>query len=185
MLASSVERWRPLAQQYAASAGTAYGVFVPVELVLAHVHVESRGNPLAKRKEKDGEWSRGLLQVKEATAKWLGLANTAALLTPSVGLAYGVRYLAYQLKRYGGNPARAAAAYNAGSVRYTAGSGEKFVNQKYVDDVLAAMRKAATTSSPGSSSGGLSGWILPVGLGAVALAAVAARATRHRRARAA
>lgn len=151
-LPTAVERWRPLATQAAAQAGAAEGVTVPVNLVLSIVMVESSGNPLAQARENDGEWSRGLMQVKEATARALGIADSTKLLQPAVGLAVGSRLLAKQLKRYNGAVGPAVAAYNAGTAHYT--QAETFTNQPYVDKVLGWLKRAGgAIASPAGVAG--------------------------------
>jgi soluble lytic murein transglycosylase-like protein len=151
-------------QKAAATWGGVYGVAVPTELVRAIIVRESgSGDPLtvdtlAKRTETvgamKGHTSYGLMQVLDSTAAGLGLTgDPTALFIPEIGISYGVKYLASQLKRYGGDVPRAIAAYNAGSVfKRSDGS---FVNQSYVDFVTEKMQEfgqlvaqAARTSGP-------------------------------------
>lgn len=123
--------------------GTIFGVVIPRELVRAMIVRESAvpgSRPLvvdasASRREPDGRTSYGLMQVLNTTARDLGLTgDPTALFVPEVGIGYGVKYLAQQLKRYGGDVTKAVAAYNAGSAR--AGADGRLVNQPYVDYVL-------------------------------------------------
>jgi soluble lytic murein transglycosylase len=64
--------------------------------------------------------ARGLMQITPATARFIaqdsgGTAFTQAdLATPQVNISYGAYYLRYLMRRYDGDEALAAAAYNAG-----------------------------------------------------------------------
>ncbi len=138
--------------------GPLYGVSVPRELVRAMIVRESRVqtrpvlvDTLATRHERDRAGrvyatSYGLMQVLDTTAKELGLkGDPKALYIPEVGISYGVKYLAKQLRRYG-NIVKAVAAYNAGSARQDAKG--RFVNsrglpivQDYVDFVFSWFRR--------------------------------------------
>ena len=175
MLPAAVERWRPLATQAAAHWGSQLGVNVPVAAVLGIIAKESHGDPNAFNRSDPGG-SRGLMQVGAATASDLGITNQASLFTPSVGVWIGTHYLAKKLKAYGGQLAPAVAAYNAGSARF--GQDERYVNQGYVDEVIAWIARAASavTSHPAATGGGL------LLLGGLALLAFALRPSRPRRA---
>lgn len=118
-----------------------YDVRIPRELVGAIILEESGGDPRWYVRENTGTIARGLMQVTEATALELGLVNPLLLHVPSVGIDYGVHYLARQAARYRGKLAHAVAAYNAGSARFT--EHETFVNQPYVDRVVATYRRLA------------------------------------------
>jgi len=130
----------------AIAASARYGVTVPRELVLAVIGIESHGDTMAVRREGDGALSRGLMQVKESTARELGLKDPLQLHLPDVGVHYGTAYLAKQLTRYGGRIPTAVAAYNAGSARYT--QQERFINQGYVDKVMARFQQLRRGASP-------------------------------------
>lgn len=67
---SNVARWRPTIRQVREELGLSEGVYSD-EAILAVIHVESRGNPNARRTNKDGELSQfvGLMQIGEANAK--------------------------------------------------------------------------------------------------------------------
>lgn len=145
-------------QKAASTWGGKYGVQVPTETVRAIIVRESNGDTLAKRTETSGpskgHSSYGLMQVLDSTAADLGLVgDPTALFIPEIGISYGVKYFASQLRRYNGDVPRAVAAYNAGSAfRRSDGS---FVNQSYVDFVLGkaqefgqAIVQAATTTGP-------------------------------------
>lgn len=82
--------------------------------------------------------SWGLMQVMGATAREMGYNLPMPLLCePSIGVEYGVRYLASQLARYDNNVEDAVAAYNAGSARKAANG--SYTNQSYVTKVLGKM----------------------------------------------
>lgn len=73
--------------------------------------------------------SVGLAQIQPRTAKWLGFQGTKQdLMNPKTNLDYAGKYLARQLKRYGGNYEKALSAYNAG--RYIP------ANRAYVQKIL-------------------------------------------------
>lgn len=163
-LPAAIERWRALAIAEAAAAGAWAGVRLPAELVLAVIAVESSGNPSALRHENNGTTARGLMQVTEPAAADVGIP-AAVLMDPVQGIRAGARYLARQLRRYGGRVEHAAAAYNAGSARV--GSSGRFVNQSYVDRVAAWLaRTGAPVAGAVSSS---APWLAIAGLGLVAL----------------
>jgi soluble lytic murein transglycosylase-like protein len=76
-----------------------------------------------------------------STAREYGLRGWITdLCNPLVGIRFGVRYLVSRARLYGWDRDSAIAAYNAGSARrLLRRAGEPFVNQEYVDKVLAAM----------------------------------------------
>lgn len=137
---------------------------LPVRLVAAVVRTESGGNPCAMRYEPDFDkrynrqkptgfiprgcsdateeigraTSWGLLQVMGETARFMGFQGWfPEMCTPAVGLYWGCNFLMRlrdrHLAAYGWPGV--VAAYNAGSPRL---SGNKFVNQEYVDKILVA-----------------------------------------------
>ena len=112
------------------------------------------------------------MQVKDTTARELGLSDPLQLHVPAIGIDYGVRYLAKQLARYGGKIPNAVAAYNAGSARFT--ERETFVNQAYVDAVLRFARGFAGGARAAAP------WLLGAGVLALALWALS-RSRRRRR----
>lgn len=109
----------------------AYGV--PVELIVACICTESRGNPKACREEpgyiSDNETphrvSPGLMQTLISTAREATRDPTidrAALFDPEIAIRAGTAYLKQQaLRRNGTNfdPPLVGIAYNAGSLRET------------------------------------------------------------------
>lgn len=142
----SVDRWDPLIAAAAAKWSRSFRVSVPPALVKAIVWQESRGNPLAVRTERDGELSRGLMQVKHSTALELGVRDPRELYQAPVAIDAGTHYLAKQLRRYGGRIPHAAAAYNAGTAFFT--ERETFRNQSYVDGVLEAFQRFSGRGAP-------------------------------------
>lgn len=126
------------------------------KLVLAVVKIESGNNRFAYNgRDRDGKGTYGLMQLKIATARYMGFnGNHTHLYDWKTNLKYGIRYLNYQYRRYGSVPA-SLAAYNAGSVilckkksarRCHAGT---FVNQHYVRSVLYHYRKIIDLGNSG------------------------------------
>jgi transglycosylase-like protein with SLT domain len=113
-----------------------YGVPVPAWFVKSIIARESSfrlSPPMSP--EPTGDASHGLMRVREATARSLGFVGSIAELhKPGPGILYGVKYLAQQLKRYRGDYARAAAAYNAGPGNVKPGG--SIPNPTYVTKVL-------------------------------------------------
>jgi soluble lytic murein transglycosylase-like protein len=140
------------------------GVRIPRELVGAIILQESSGNPNASRIEHDLERSRGLMGVKDSTARDLGVADPTALYDPGVAIFTGTHYLALKVHQYGGRLPHAIAAYNAGSARFT--QSEAFVNQAYVDSVVRLFRQlkvlpggTALTAGAAVAGIGLAAWL--------------------------
>jgi soluble lytic murein transglycosylase len=96
-------------RQQAASKG------VDPSLVAAVIYAESKF-----RDQTSHAGARGLMQITPATARYIAkLSGGTAfvqgdLATPQVNISYGVFYLRYLLRRYGGNDVLALAAYNGG-----------------------------------------------------------------------
>jgi hypothetical protein len=85
--------------------------------------------------------SFGLMQVMGAVAREYGFDGwLTELCIPELGLEYGCKHLKKKLDLYGGNEMKAAAAYNAGSVRYEP-SGVNFINQGYTNKVHAKLHE--------------------------------------------
>lgn len=120
---------------YISSAALKYNV-EPAQ-IRAHIKAESNWDPSASRYEAHlNDSSLGLMQVLLKTAReQSGNKNLTAtqLLDPKTNIDVGTKYIAYQLKRYGGNVKDAIAAYNAGSAKKT--SSGLYTNQAYVDKV--------------------------------------------------
>jgi len=93
--------------------------------IAAVIHIESEGNPYAKRDEYDAgriyATSYGLMQVLNTTADWLKsrepslkYSGAASLYIPGVNVEIGAYYLRYQFTRYN-RLKYAFAGYNAGT----------------------------------------------------------------------
>ncbi len=100
-------------------------------LVASIISVESRFKKYAVTRERDGEHSIGLMQIKIRTAREMGFRGAVRkLYLPWVNIYYGVRYLKRQMSRY-----RfvwdAVSAYNGGRSLWNADLG-RYGNQKYV-----------------------------------------------------
>lgn len=127
-------------------------------LVEAIVHIESGGNPWLTRYEPNYRWtvyvrdlavkhgvsvntmtimqqtSWGLMQLMGATAYDMGFEGyITELVTPTLGIEWGCKYLAKQRDRFGSYEPDFVAAYNAGRPKKTEGG--FYMNQQYVDKV--------------------------------------------------
>jgi soluble lytic murein transglycosylase-like protein len=82
--------------------------------------------------------ARGLTQLMPGTAAGLGVTNPS---DPAQSIEGGAKYLAQQLQRFGGDPARALAAYNAGpgAVERFGGVPPYAETQHYVQNILGGM----------------------------------------------
>lgn len=146
------------------AAASRYGV--PWELVKAVIAQESGFNPGDYRPEPSltqSDGSRGLMQLILSTARGQGFTGPVEkLLDPATSIEYGTKYLAYQWRRYGGNPADTYAAYNAGTAfmdaegYYTNSKGDRSVTPR-VRNVLKyfdGYRGASGTLPPASGMEG-------------------------------
>lgn len=84
-------------------------------LVMGIISAESGFDPSAQS-HKD---AKGLMQVKEETAKWLSETmkieiNAEDITDPDANINIGCAYMRYLIDRYGGHEDTAVAAYNAG-----------------------------------------------------------------------
>jgi soluble lytic murein transglycosylase-like protein len=82
---------------------------IPPELIVAQMMKESSGDPNAK----SGAFGdpTGLMQIGEAAAKDMGITDRT---DPEQSILGGAQYDANMLKRFGGDKAKALAAYNMG-----------------------------------------------------------------------
>lgn len=113
-------------------AGKAHRLGLDHRLVYAIIKVESNWKETAKG---DSGRSNGLMQVQCPTARAIHpLKKCSDLLKADVNLNYGMSYLKQQIDLYGKKDIRRAiSAYNAGRPILR---GKKFINQKYVSDVM-------------------------------------------------
>jgi soluble lytic murein transglycosylase-like protein len=91
--------------------------------------------------------ARGLTQLMPATAASLGVSDTS---DPAQSIDAGAKYLRQQLDRFGGDQAKALAAYNAGpgAVQRFGGVPPYAETQSYVQKVLGyAQQYRSSTSS--------------------------------------
>jgi hypothetical protein len=138
------------------AAGAArYGVHVPAWLVKSIIARESsfKLTPAMTVEQNVHDVSHGLMRVREATARSLGFRGPITdLHRPGPGILYGALYLAQQFKRYAGDVALAAAAYNAGPGNVKLA--RPVPNPTYVDKVLGFARyfqKAAQAAAPAAA----------------------------------
>jgi soluble lytic murein transglycosylase-like protein len=115
---------------------------VPVELILATIATESRGNPLAERAEPgfiDYEAtphrvSLGLMQTLISTAR-LALKKNAIgaddLRDPETSIRAGTAYIGQQRKVTDFDPPKVACAYNAGNLIHQTGAGNRWKMRQF------------------------------------------------------
>ena len=127
------------------AAATRYGV--DPALLKGLIRQESGFDPTAR----SAAGATGLTQLMPATAAGLGVTDPT---NPQQAIDGGARYLRQQLDRFGGDPAKALAAYNAGpgAVQRFGGVPPYAETQTYVQKVLgfAAQYRgaAAPTTQP-------------------------------------
>jgi MYXO-CTERM domain-containing protein len=124
----------------AAKWGPHYGVAVDPHLIHAIIQAESSHGAKLVTDEPGGRRSYGPMMVLDTTAAGMGVVDPSLLRDPQLGIWYGVRYFAAQLKAFAGDTARAVSAYNAGPGNAKRSSSGQFPNQAYVNRVLAYWR---------------------------------------------
>jgi soluble lytic murein transglycosylase-like protein len=116
-------------------------------LLKALIRQESNFNPNAR----SGAGAVGLTQLMPSTAAGLGVGDPT---DPAQAVEGGAKYLRQQLDRFGGDPAKALAAYNAGpgAVQRFGGVPPYAETQSYVQRVLGYAQEyglgSSTTASP-------------------------------------
>jgi soluble lytic murein transglycosylase-like protein len=122
-------------------------------LVAAMVQVESDFNPRARSRK----GACGLMQVLPSTARRFGLPRRRDLFNPRKNLETASRYLRWLVNRFGDDPMRVLAAYNAGE-----GAVERFggvppfaETRGYVQRIFAQLGFSALLDAP--AAGGAAG----------------------------
>jgi hypothetical protein len=116
-------------------------------LVAAMMRVESAYDPRAL----SHKGARGLMQLMPATASRFGVA-LEELYQPERNVEAGVRYLAWLTHRFGEDPVRVIAAYNAGegAVERHGGVPPYRETQRYVEKVLGLLGAPPERAGSGS-----------------------------------
>ena len=111
-------------------------------LLKALIRQESNFNPNAR----SGAGAVGLTQLMPSTAAGLGVGDPT---DPAQAIEGGAKYLRQQLDRFGGDPAKALAAYNAGpgAVQRFGGVPPYAETQAYVQRVLGYAQEYGLGSS--------------------------------------
>jgi soluble lytic murein transglycosylase-like protein len=125
------------------AAAAKYGI--DPALLKGLIRQESNFDPSAR----SGAGASGLTQLMPGTATALGVTNTT---DPAQAIDGGAQYLKQQLDRFGGDPSKALAAYNAGpgAVAKYGGVPPYAETQNYVQKVLgyaAEYRGSAATAA--------------------------------------
>jgi len=101
---SSTDRWRPTVEQMCEK----YGIKEFVNLVLAFMFNESKGNPNAVGRNTNGTVDQGLMQLNSAYFKG------PSIMDPATNIELGTKSIAELVKRYGGKIENVIMAYNCG-----------------------------------------------------------------------
>lgn len=105
---------------------------LPRGLLNAICTVESNLKPSAIRHNDGGSDSIGLCQIKLSTARSVGYrGNARQLFIANRNMYYAGKYLAWQIKRYHGDYAKAVTAYNQGTC-YSHG-GSRYLAQVFTE----------------------------------------------------
>jgi len=130
------QRFGQAVQEWAASFG------VPVELIIATICAETRGDPVAIREEPGyvsddatpDKVSPGLMQTLISTARGVlgdSSINRHWLLEPSNSIRAGTAYITSQWKVTHLDPPKVACAYNAGSLYYNPSPHNRWKMRQY------------------------------------------------------
>ncbi len=138
VLRPSKDRMQRIMNDYGAEIlKNSVGTQVSPALVLAVIAVESNGKPGAVSSAGAG----GLMQLMPQTAARFGVKDR---MDPSQNIAGGVKYLAWLLEEFDGDPLLALAGYNAGegAVRRAKGVPNYKETRNYVPKVVGAWQTA-------------------------------------------
>jgi soluble lytic murein transglycosylase-like protein len=127
------------------AAATKYGI--DPALLKGLIRQESNFNAAAR----SGAGAQGLTQLMPGTASSLGITDAT---DPAQAIEGGAKYLKQQLDRFGGDPTKALAAYNAGpgAVAKYGGVPPYAETQNYVQKVLGYAAEYEATGSAGTVS---------------------------------
>jgi soluble lytic murein transglycosylase-like protein len=127
------------------AAATKHGI--DPALLKGLIRQESNFNAAAR----SGAGAQGLTQLMPGTASGLGVADAS---DPAQAIEGGAKYLKQQLDRFGGDPSKALAAYNAGpgAVAKYGGIPPYAETQNYVQKVLGYAAEYAATGGAGTVS---------------------------------
>jgi soluble lytic murein transglycosylase-like protein len=127
------------------AAATKYGI--DPALLKGLIRQESNFNAAAR----SGAGAQGLTQLMPGTASSLGVTDAT---DPAQAIEGGAKYLKQQLDRFGGDPTKALAAYNAGpgAVAKYGGVPPYAETQSYVQKVLGYAAEYEATAAGGAST---------------------------------